>query len=99
MIDGTVADIGMQDKIREVELQLFKKFGIKNISQVYMSHDLQSNFYKQRNNTLFEKYGWKHIQSKYQMKSTSFDILYGIGMIFSEIKGELNLKIVFSNFY
>ena len=59
MIDGTVADIGMQDKIREVELQLFKKFGIKNISQVYMSHDLQSNFYKQRNNTLFEKYGWK----------------------------------------
>ena len=95
MIDGTVADIGMQDKIREVELQLFKKFGIKNISQVYMSHDLQSNFYKQRNNTLFEKYGWKHIQSKYQMKSTSSDILYGIGMIFSEIKGELNLKIVY----
>ncbi len=95
VIDGKVADISMQDKIREVELQLFKKFGIKNISQVYMSHDLQSNFYKQRNNTLFEKYGWKHIQSKYQMKSTSSDILYGIGMIFSEIKGELNLKIVY----
>lgn len=95
VIDGTVADLDKQDKIREVELQLFKKFGIKNISQVYMSHDLQSNFYKQRNNTLFEKYGWKHIQSKYQMKSTSSDILYGIGMIFSEIKGELNLKIVY----
>lgn len=60
-----------------------------------MSHELQSNFYKRRNNTLFEKYGWEHIQSKYQMKSTSFDIAYGIGMIFSEIKGELNLKIVY----
>lgn len=95
MIDGTVADIDMQDKISEAELQLFKKFGIKNISQVYMSHELQSNFYKQRNNTLFERYGWKHIQSKYQMKSTSFDIAYGIGMIFSEIKGKLNLKIVY----
>lgn len=95
VIDGTVADIDMQDKIREVELILFKKFGIKKISQVYMSHDLQSNFYKQRNNALFEKYGWKHIQSKYQMKSTSSDIIYGIGMIFSEIKGELNLKIVY----
>ena len=55
VIDGTVADIDKQDKIRETELQLFKKFGIKNISQVYMSHDLQSNFYKQRNNTLLEK--------------------------------------------
>lgn len=95
VIDDTVADIDMQDKIRKVELQLFKKFGIKKISQVYMSHDLQSNFYKQRNNALFEKYGWKYIQSKYQMKSTSSDITYGIGMIFSEIKGELNLKIVY----
>ena len=95
VIDGTVADIDKQDKIRETELQLFKKFGIKNISQVYMSHDLQSNFYKQRNNTLLEKYGWKHIQSKYQMKSAHQDILYGICMIFSEIKGELNLKIVY----
>jgi len=95
VIDGTVADIDKQDKIREVELQLFKKFGIKNISQVYMSHDLQSSFYKQRNNTLFEKYGWKHIQSKYQMKSTHLDILYGINMIFSEIKNELNFKIVY----
>ena len=95
VIDGKVADISMQDKIREVELQLFKKFGIKNISQVYMSHDLQSNFYKQRNNTLFEKYGWKHIQSKYQMKSTHSDIVYGIGIIFSEIRDELNLKIVY----
>lgn len=95
VIDGTVADIDMQDKIREVELILFKKFGIKYISQVYMSHDLQSNFYKQRNSTLFEKYGWKHIQSKYQMKSTHSDILYGIGMIFSEIRNELNLKIVY----
>lgn len=95
MVNGTVADIDMQDKIREVELLLFKKFGIKNISQVYMSHDLQSNFYKQRNNALFEKYGWKYIQSKYQMKSTHSDILYGIGMIFSELKGELNLKIVY----
>lgn len=95
VINGTVADIDMQDKIREVELQLFKKFGIKNISQVYMNHDLQSRFYRQRNNTLFEKYGWKHIQSKYQMKSTHSDILYGISMIFSEIKGELNLKIVY----
>lgn len=54
VIDGTVADVDMQDKIREVELLLFKKFGIKNISQVYMNHDLQSNFYKQRNNTLFK---------------------------------------------
>lgn len=95
VIDGTVADLDKQDKIREVELQLFKKFGIKNISQVYMNHDLQSKFYKQRNNTLFEKYGWKHIQSKYQMKSSYADILYGVGMIFSEIKSELNLKIVF----
>lgn len=95
VIDGTVADINMQDKIREVELNLFKKFGIKNISQVYMNNDLQSQFYRQRNSTLFEKYGWKHIQSKYQMKSTSFDIAYGIGMIFSEIRNELNLKIVY----
>ncbi len=95
VIDGTVADIDMQDKIREVELNLFKKFGIKNISQVYMNNDLQSQFYRQRNNTLFEKYGWKHIQSKYQMKSTSFDIAYGIRMIFSEIRNELNLKIVY----
>lgn len=95
VIDGTVADIDMQDKVREVELQLFKKFRIKNISQVYMNHDLQSSFYKQRNNTLFEKYGWRYIQSKYQMKSTYLDILYGIGMIFTEIKSELNLKIVY----
>lgn len=95
VIDGTVADFEKQDKIREVELQLFKKFGIKNISQVYMSHDLQSCFYKQRNHILFEKYGWKHIQSKYQMKSTHLDILYGINMIFSEIKNELNYKIVY----
>lgn len=95
VIDGTTADLDKQDKIREVELRLFKKFGIKNISQIYMSHELQSQFYRQRNNILFEKYGWKRIQSKYQMKSTSSDITYGIGMIFSEIKGELNLKIVY----
>lgn len=95
VVDGTVADIDMKDKIREVELQLFKKFKIKSISQVYMSHDLQSNFYKQRNNILFEKYGWKRIRSKYQMKSAHSDIVYGIGMIFSEIKSELNLKIIY----
>lgn len=76
-------------------MQLFKKFGIKNISQVYMSHELQSDFYRQRNNTLFEKYGWKHIQNKYQIKSTHSDIVYDIGMIFTEIKRELNLKIVY----
>lgn len=94
VIDGAVADLDKRDKIREAELQLFKKFGVKNISQVYMSHDLQSQFYKQRNNTLLEKYGWKHIQSKYQMKSAHSDIIYGIGTIFSEIKSELNLKMV-----
>lgn len=90
-INNESATIEQLDVIRHTELELLKKYHLKKISQVHMKTDIQRRFYAERNEILLEKYGWKYIQSKYQIKSNHDDILYGIQGITDEIKKELSV--------
>lgn len=94
VIDNHVADIEELDKIREVELKLLKKYGLKTISQVYMNPQIRKCFLREKSKLLSKKYGWEYIYVKYRLKSSHEDILYGFQILNDEIKKELNGKIV-----